>query len=274
MQAVEHLHDHDHHDHEHEHNHTRENIQAWAKTAILFGLAAYFIYVIVSGNLANYINARFAWLSYVAVVLFLLLGISSAWELLRKRGHEHHHDHEHHDHEHHDHDHNHGQVTWLALGIVAVPLVLGTLIPSRPLGSAAVGGSISLNAVSAAGAQPFTSDPLKWNVLDWLRVFNSSGDMNSFNGKQADVVGFVYREATFPDDQFMAARFTISCCVADAGAIGVPVQWDAAQDFPADTWVRVQGTWEVGEFRGDTVPILHPTIVEKIDQPEHPYLYP
>lgn len=263
MQATDHLHDHD-----HEHNHTRENAQEWIKTAILFALGFYFIYVIASGNLSNYINARFEWLSYVAVGLFLLLGVASALELLRNRGHEHH------QHEHDHHDHAHGQMSWLGLGIIAIPLVLGTFIPSRPLGSAAVGGSISLNAVSAAGAQPFTTDPLKWNVLDWLRAFNNSGDVESFNGKQADVIGFVYREAAFPDDQFMAARFTISCCVADAGAIGVPVIWDAAADYPADTWVRVQGTWQVGEFRGDTVPILHPTNIEKVDQPEHPYLYP
>jgi len=245
------------------HHHARENAQVWVKTALLFGLGFYFIYVIASGNLANYINARFAWLSYVAVALFLLLGAASAMELLRNRGHEHH-----------DPDHHHGQVSWLALGIIAVPLVLGTLIPSRPLGSAAVGGNISLKAVSAANPQSFPSDPLKWNVLDWLRAFNNSSDVSSFNGRQADVIGFVYREATFPKDQFMVARFTISCCVADAGAIGVLVQWDAAQDFPADTWVRVQGTWEVGEFRDDSVPILRPTVVENIDQPEHPYLYP
>jgi uncharacterized repeat protein (TIGR03943 family) len=165
-------------------------------------------------------------------------------------------------------------ISWKALAVIAIPLVLGTLVPSRPLGSAAVGGNISLNAVSASGAQTFTTDPLTWNVLDWLRAFNNSGDVNSFNGKQADVIGFVYREATFPDDQFMVARFTISCCVADASAIGVPVVWDAAGDYPADTWVEVKGTWEVGEFRGDTVPILHPTTIDKVDQPDHPDLYP
>ncbi len=256
MQATDLLHEH--HAHEHDHNHNRETAQAWIKTGLLIALGLYFAYVIISGNLSNYINARFEWLSYVAAGLFLLLGAASLFDVIGKRGH----------------DHAHGSMSWAALAIVAIPLVLGTLIPSRPLGSAAVGGNISLNAVSAAGAQPFTTDPLKWNVLDWLRAFNNSGDVESFNGKQADVIGFVYREAAFPDDQFMAARFTISCCVADAGAIGVPVQWDAAADYPADTWLRVQGTWEVGEFRGDTVPILHPTNIEKIDQPEHPYLYP
>jgi putative membrane protein len=262
---------------------TRQQLQEWVKAGLLVALGVYFVYVIASGNLANYINARFAWLSYVAAAMFLLLGLFSVYELLRrekpkveleqfstdllgtpktlqKRARELQQDRR--------------TVSWKALGVVAIPLVLGTLIPSRPLGSAAVGGSISLSAVSAANAQPFTTDPLKWNVLDWLRAFNNSGDASSFNGKQADLVGFVYREAAFSDKQFMLARFTISCCVADASAIGVPVEWDAAKDYPADTWVRIQGTWEVGVFRGDTVPILHPTSIDKVDQPEHPYLYP
>ncbi|MBI5668287.1 MAG: TIGR03943 family protein [Chloroflexi bacterium] len=256
MEAIHHTHNHD-----HTHNHAGENAQAWLKTLILFALGAYFAYNIVSGNLTNYINQRFAWLSYVAVVLFLVLGLASVWELLRNRGkaacscdHEH--------------------ITWRALAVVAIPLVLGTLIPSRPLGSAAVDGNISTNAAINANFTAFNSDPLKWNVLDWLRAFNSAEDVTTFNGKQADVIGFVYREATFPDDSFMVARFTVSCCVADASAIGLPVIWNAADDFPQDTWVRVQGAFEVGEFRGDTVPVLRATSVETVAQPEHPYLYP
>src|SRR5262245_27264615 len=58
--------------------------QEWAKAGLLLALGVYFVYVIVSGNLTNYINARFAWLSYVAAALFLLLGLSSAYELLRR----------------------------------------------------------------------------------------------------------------------------------------------------------------------------------------------
>lgn len=257
MEAIHHTHDHD-----HSHDHSRDKLQAWLKTAILFALAAYFAYNIISGNLANYINQRFAWLSFVAVALFLVLGLASAWDLLWNRNHA----------AHDDHDHEH--ITWRALAVVAIPLVLGTLVPSRPLGSAAVGGSISTSAAVNASFTAFNSDPLKWNVLDWLRAFNSAEDISTFNGKPADVVGFVYREATFAGDSFMVARFTVSCCVADASAIGLAVIWDAAGDFPQDTWVRVQGTFEVGEFRGDTVPVLQAASVETVEQPEHPYLYP
>lgn len=263
MQAADHLHEHE-HPHDHDHHHAPDTLQAWLKTAILLALGAYFIYNIASGNLTNYINQRFAWLSYVAVVLFLALGAASAWDALRKRGQaacacEH------------DHDHQH--ITWLALAIVALPLVLGTLVPSRPLGSAAINGDISLNA-AGANFTSFSADPLQWNVLDWLRAFNSADDPERFNGQEADVIGFVYREATFPEDTFMVARFTISCCVADASAIGLPVVWQNAGDFPQDTWVRVRGVFEVGAFRGDTVPVLHAAGVETVQQPEHPYLYP
>jgi putative membrane protein len=72
----------------------------------------------------------------------------------------------------------------------------------------------------------------------------------------------------------MVARFTISCCVADSSAIGLPVMWQGVDTLPQDTWVRVQGTFEVGDFQGDTVPILQASSVEVVPQPEHPYLYP
>ncbi|MCB9452139.1 MAG: TIGR03943 family protein [Anaerolineaceae bacterium] len=258
MQAVEHNHDH------HDHNHATERAQAWVKTLLLLGLGLYFVYNILTGNLANYINARFGWLSYVAATLFLLLGGISLWGIWHEK-HEHHH----------DHDHDHAELSWGVLAIIAVPLVIGTLIPSRPLGAAAVDGNISLNSSLSAGTvTTFTGDPLTWNVLDWLRAFNQSDNLASFNGKEADVIGFVYREATFGEDQFMVARFTISCCVADSSAIGLPVVFADAADFPADTWVQIHGTFQVGDFRGDTVPLLYADSIEVIDQPEHPYLYP
>jgi|FLYN01.1.fsa_nt_gi uncharacterized repeat protein (TIGR03943 family) len=251
---------------EHHHDHNAETLQALLKTGLLLGLGLYFLYNILSGNLANYINARFAWLSYLAVVLFLLLGVSSAYDLLQQRKRKAHD---------HDHDHDHAHLSWPALAIIAIPLVLGTLIPSRPLGADAVGGSISVNAVSTGSNwSAFTTNPLEWNVLDWLRAFNNSEDIASFNGQQADVIGFVYKEPTFGENRFMVARFTISCCVADSSAIGLPVAWQEADALPADTWVRVQGAFQVGEFRGDTLPILQASSVEVVPQPEHPYLYP
>ena len=77
-------HDHEHHDHTHDDR--SETLQLWIKALLLIGLGVYFVYNIASGNLTNYVNARFAWLSYVAAALFLLIGAFSVWHLLRDHG--------------------------------------------------------------------------------------------------------------------------------------------------------------------------------------------
>jgi putative membrane protein len=156
--------------------------------------------------------------------------------------------------------------------VIAVPLVLGTLIPSQPLGAEAVAGSISVSAASRTETA-FNVPPEERNVLDWLRAFNT-GDYAQFEGQPADVIGFVYTEPTFDEDEFMVARFTISCCVADASAIGLPVFWNDTADLKQGDWVNVKGRFGMGEFRGDQLPVLYAASIETVAQPEHPYLYP
>ena len=249
-------------------------LQECLKTAILGGLGLYFVAMIASGNLANYVNVRFAWLSYVAAALFLLLSLSSLLHLREARRHNHEHqEHNHEPHEHeHQHDHSHPTITWPALAVVAIPLLLGTLIPSQPLGAAAVDGDLSVSSTQADSAAAYGIPPDKRNILDWLRAFNVAEDMSSFNGQPADIIGFVYRDKDYAPDQFMVARFAISCCVANSIAVGLPVQWSQALD--ADTWVRISGQWQMGSFREESQPVIQPDTVEVIDQPEHPYLYP
>ena len=260
-------HTHEHHAQDHDHNHADERLMGWLKTALLLGLGVYFVYNIVTGNLTNYINVRFAWLSYVAAGLFLLIGGYSAYHMLRHHSGEH-------DHEHHD--HTHASISWGTLAVLAVPLLLGTLLPSRPLGAEAVDGDLGLTsaAATAGSTTTFSINPQDRNVLDWLRVFNSTDDYSELNGQPADVIGFVYSEPTFGEHHFMVARFTISCCVADASAIGVPTYWADTEALQQGQWVRVQGTMQVGDFRGDSLPILQASSIEVVEQPDHPYLYP
>ncbi|MBZ0303946.1 MAG: TIGR03943 family protein [Anaerolineae bacterium] len=261
MEAAEHLHE---HDHNHEHG---VPVQEILKTALLIGLGLYFVVLIATGSLTNYINVRFSWLSYVAALIFLLLGATSAVRLMQSRRHDHHpHEHQH------DHDPEHGSISWAALAVIAVPLVLGTLIPSRPLGAAAVDSELSANNIGGDVTAAFNIPPEQRNILDWVRALNAAEDPATLNGQTVDVVGFVYRGEAYTSDQFLVARFTISCCVADAVAIGLPVAWP--EDLPLDAWVRVRGQFVPGDFQGETRPVIQPTRVELVEQPEHPYLYP
>ncbi|MCZ7679412.1 MAG: DUF1980 domain-containing protein [Sandaracinaceae bacterium] len=120
------------------------NRQRVAQVIILAGTGLYFTANLISGNITNYIAAKFIWLSWIAAGLLLVLAVMRAMAVLRGREGDPAHDHDHaHDHaHHHDHSHEHrgGARGWLGLGIVALPVVFGVLIPSAPLDSRAIEG--------------------------------------------------------------------------------------------------------------------------------------
>jgi uncharacterized repeat protein (TIGR03943 family) len=256
--------------------------QRWTQAAIAGLMGLYLIYSLLSGNIANYIALKYSWLTWTAAGILLVLSVTQAVTLIRPAlsGH----DDDHHAHDHHDHAHEaaHSLRTWLGLGIVALPVLFGLLIPSKPLTSRAVDKPVAsdLSSINAAPSDVRLSlAPLDRNVLDWISAFVTAPDPSVFNGQPADVVGFVYRDARFDrPDQFMVARFIMSCCAADAQAIGLIVEWPGAESLRDDTWVRVRGTVEVAEWGGALLPhiMAHDgeSGVERLDQPQNPYLYP
>jgi len=170
-------------------------------------------------------------------------------------------------------DYEHAGLSWNALLIGAIPLFLAILVPSQPLGVEAVSGGVSLNPVGVGSVDTFTQNPLDRNILDWLRLFNEMDSPATFDGEPVEIIGFVYRELGYETNQFMVARFSLSCCVADAFAIGLPVALEEPFDLDDGAWVRVRGTLQAGQFDGNNVPIIIPESVEPVDAPDNPYLY-
>ena len=236
------------------------------KAVILGGLGLMFYSKITDGTLSFYINQRFAWLSFVAVLILSALALTLVYRLIEARGRG----------EGEEHEHTHG-VSWGGVGIMAIPLLLGLLVPARPLGASAVNSrGIGLSAPQRAGsitqAQRAVTGPK--NILDWLRDFAQNPDPAAFNGQAVDVIGFVYRDPRNAAEQIWVSRFAITCCVADASAVGLLVQTSQAASFTNDSWIHVTGKLMAGQFAGESVPVIIPDKIEPAQQPENPYLYP
>jgi putative membrane protein len=268
------------------------------KALILILTAIFFAYKFVNGTLYYYIGPRFGWLTLVAVALLILIG--GAYNLVEgegdpaddapgegvhaHQGHDHAHQYDghqhddHHDHSTHDHHaHHHSPANWWPLLLVSLPLMLGTLVPAQPLGASAISNrGVNTEVAVAADETERTLTVVagERNVLDWVRAMSEDPDPAALDGEGADVIGFVYRDPRFAENQFMVARFTITCCVADALAIGLVAEADGAADLPDDSWVRVEGTFAEGSLDGDAMPVLVAETVTPIQPPEHPYLYP
>ena len=112
------------------------------------------------------------------------------------------------------------------------------------------------------------------NVLDWARTIRANPDAHALDGQAVDVVGFVYRDAQFADNQFMVTRLTIVCCVADASAIGLVVQTADAKKYEPDSWVRVTGKFAAGVLDDKAMPVVSADAITPVEPPQQPYLFP
>jgi putative membrane protein len=110
------------------------------------------------------------------------------------------------------------------------------------------------------------------NYLDIMSILDLY--VNQFVGKQLELVGFVFRERDFSENQFVVARFAIQCCSADATVYGTLAEWSKAKKLETDSWVRVTGRIDRTEYGSQNIPLLQIEDVQQIEEPDEPYVYP
>jgi putative membrane protein len=253
---------------------TQRTLQA----LILAGLGLFLLQKAWAGTLYWYINDRFLALVLGAAIGFLILARSvlPPWRAAAGAADNHPGGDDHACN--HQTDHDHQAVPAWRLWMVALPIVLGLLIPARPLGSRALANKgLNLGAPLAAGGASdsrVTLPPAERTILDWVRAFNYPTDPGFFTGEPADVIGFVYHDAALGDDEFIISRFSVTCCAADAAGVGLLVQWPHAATLEADAWVRVRGPVQPGTYNDRPIPVVTAETVEGISPPTQPYLYP
>ena len=262
-------------------------VQAALKGLLLLGLGIFLFTRITSGTLNYYISQRFDWLTVAAVIGLIVVGLSYRYLLqeaedtpaasddpaparsgeARPPAEEN--------------DHHHGHALgWSGFLLISLPIVLGLLVPPRPLGVAALqnreisaGGLDSV--LPAAVRSSLAQNSSERTILDWVLAFHQ-GERPA-ETDTADVVGFVYLDDAVDEVQFTLTRFVVGCCAADAMAVGLPVSLAAGLSSEGELleegqWVRV-----VGQFAtrgGSDIPILVAEQLEAVPEPNQPYLYP
>jgi putative membrane protein len=234
---------------------------------LLLGLSIFFASKAANGQLTWYINARFIPLTIFGIIMLAVLAQTVFAEIKRSRqraqaG---------------EHDHDHASAP-SNLWFMLVPLLIGVLIPARPLDSAAFatkGFNTNAPLVSAdSSALLFETDSEERNVLDWIKLFNYEENVTQFIGQKASVIGFVYFNEDLSENQFFVSRFVVSCCAADGFAIAMAAEWDDAAALQQDSWVLVKGTIEAITINDRRVPMIVAESVQEVPVPNQPYLYP
>ncbi|HEX9370154.1 MAG TPA: TIGR03943 family protein [Roseiflexaceae bacterium] len=228
------------------------NWAALVEATLLGGAAALLLAKLWNGTLVYYIHPRYTPLIAACAAVLGLLAAVRLWAFvegphtaLRR-------------------------MRWRYL-LAAVPLLLGTLVPARPLGAGSISGA-TLDAGIGPAAETLDDDTRQWNLLQWATALSVRED--ELSGRAADVVGFVYHDPERPLDGFFVVRYVVTCCTADSNGVGLPVVWAGGAALPPDGWVRVRGTLGAAPVGGRAQPALIASAVEAVPQPANPYLYP
>lgn len=164
-------------------------------------------------------------------------------------------------------------VLFAAALIVLPPATLSSATASqREINSSAVGPETqSVVGADAAPVGAFAS----FTVVDWASLLRQTNDLDFYDGKPVDVVGFITADPDDPQNVFYVSRFVVTCCAVDAQPAGIPVylaNW--ADTYQLDQWVQVTGEFGANPSRSSTQAIaLTPDSVIGVDQPSEPYLY-
>jgi uncharacterized repeat protein (TIGR03943 family) len=165
-----------------------------------------------------------------------------------------------------------------SLVTLLAPFVLGFFVAPRPLESSIIqtkGIAIaSPQSTSGVTFKPLEIQPEKMDILDWLQYFYTLSDPLILAGEQINLTGFVYRDSQLDESRFVLSRFVISCCAADAYAVGITVEWPGALDLLNDEWVEVQGTISIIGSGENKALEIKAESVDPISQPKQPYLFP
>lgn len=88
-------------------------------------------------------------------------------------------------------------------------------------------------------------------------------------------MGFVYREPNMAPHQFVVARFSVSCCTADAAVYGILVETDpkTASRLKKDTWIRVRGELHTMQMDDYDMVYLKAESIQTVKPPKDPYVY-
>jgi uncharacterized repeat protein (TIGR03943 family) len=207
----------------------------------------------ISGTLRYFVNDRTVWVVLAGGGLFALVGLRAvylAWHSAHEPG-----------------------SSWRTL-VFLVPILIGLLVPARPL-SVTSGQASSLGSLQLA-SHVSSGDPGDTFGV-WIGDLSAHPDPNWWTGQHVTLVGFVARQAGLPRRGFIVGRYLVTCCVVDASLLGFPVQLDRGPIPAEGAWIQVSGRFGSHYWTdpsGAHYPLVEHARVMPVSIPSSPYLSP
>lgn len=174
------------------------------------------------------------------------------------------------------------EYVYRALGLAALfaVLVVSLVVPGRSLTSGIQTGdpqgfstfsTASESEIRLAEEKEDTAKGFK----DWVIITAEDPEPSDHEGKEVTITGMALRMDGLAPGEFYLIRYLFTHCVACARPIGFLCRVTGGQEVPkTDQWVEVEGVFDVGEYRGERVPLIDIDRYKVVKPPSDPYIYP
>lgn len=224
------------------------------KSVVLLIWAAFFVWLLLSGEVYRYIGPRTYWVVIFGAICLPAVALGNLAFVMRSET---------------------GKPSprqVIAFVASLAPIVLVLLIPRPSLGSLAVSRKMT-GGVVAAALQPSEADPDGDVSFQEVTFGTESAEyaaaLGLTDGYPIELTGFVSDADIGVTNAFPLTRFSIFCCAADATPYTVPVRAPAGSvDYPRDTWLEVEGAL----FLEGSTWVLEAERIEEVSEPSNPYI--
>ncbi len=98
-------------------------------------------------------------------------------------------------------------------------------------------------------------------------------DLNTYVGQKISFTGYVYRVADLKENQFILARDMIINSKNQTVVVGFLCEYENAKDLVNDSWIKISGKIDKGNFYGE-IPVIKIETLEEASIPDNPYVSP
>lgn len=103
---------------------------------------------------------------------------------------------------------------------------------------------------------------------------NSQRTQINYDGQEIEITGFIYKDTTLNDNEFIIGRFVMACCAADLQVVGIKCDSNNQEIYSKDTWVKIRGKLKTETVKYAVNPVIVVEHIEKDPNPKTEYLYP
>ncbi|GAC1628116.1 MAG: TIGR03943 family protein [Chloroflexota bacterium] len=165
-------------------------------------------------------------------------------------------------------------------GILALPLLLGFLVPPHSLAAF----SARQRGPQIAGLSPIPSgapltrvslsvDTRTFGLQDWIGALSTDPNPRDFQGKPVILTGMViHNGGSLPAGYMMVLRYQVTCCIADAKPEGLMVRDTSHGALQDNQWVTVTGAMRSIRYQGQQVVAVEPRKIARV-KAGNPYMY-